>query len=501
MMYCCDNHVLGSNMNLEYEAVIGLEVHVQLLTNSKMFCACRNEYGGIPNTNTCPICLALPGALPVVNREAIRMAMVLGLSVDGTINKRSEFFRKHYFYPDLPKGYQITQGPVAIVSDGYIRIIGDALVRGNSEPVTIKIERIHLEEDAGKSNHETGNNTSCVDLNRAGVPLLEIVSAPELKSGQEAYDYLKVVHKLVTFLDICDGNLEEGSFRCDANISVSKFGQPMGVRVEVKNINSFRFVKMAIDYEINRQITALTSGKSLLQETRGWDAELGETKRQRSKETTIDYCCFPEPNLPVLIITDKEIKDTYDSLPELPQAKFDRLMHQYELTNYEASMLLQSPAFADFFEIVAQNCPAKQAVNWMLGEVSRAINTIGTDIQKLGLNPYDLAELIGLVQDGTISLNMAKETVFPIMLTDNTSPLNIVTHLNLKQVSDHSQLKAIILEVIDCNPIQLKKYFDGRDNIKDFFVGQVMKRENGKVNPILVKSILEQVLKIRQGCD
>ena len=486
-------------MDLGYEAIIGLEVHVQLLTNSKMFCACRNEYGGIPNSRTCPVCLALPGALPVVNSEAIRMAIAMGLAIDGTITERSEFFRKHYFYPDLPKGYQITQGPVAAVCNGCIHITGDKKVRGSSEKVSVRVERIHLEEDSGKSNHDMCDGVSCVDLNRAGVPLLEIVSAPDLRSGQEAYDYLKVIYGLVTFLGICNGSLEEGSFRCDANISVHRPGQPVGVRVEVKNINSFRFVKMAVEHEINRQIITIDSGGTIVQETRGWDAERGVTNSQRGKETAMDYCYFPEPNLPVLVISNEEIEAVRRSLPELPKIKTDRFISQYGLTSYEAGMLVQSPAFADFFEAAAQNCQGKQVANWMLGEVSRAINNIGTDIQSLGLRPQHLAELIELVQNGTISLNMAKETVFPAVLADGKRPMDIVIQLGLNQISDHGQLKVIILDVIDGNYEQLKKYLEGRENVKDFFIGQVMKRGGGKINPIVARDILEQELKARKS--
>jgi len=486
-------------MNLDYEAVIGLEVHVQLLTKSKMFCACPNKYGGVPNTHTCPVCLSLPGVLPVVNGEAIRMAIAMGLAVDGTISERSNFFRKHYFYPDLPKGYQITQGPVALVHDGYIYIPGDVKARGHSEDISIRLERIHLEEDAGKSNHELDNYCSCVDLNRAGVPLLEIVSAPDLRSGHEAYDFLKAIHRLVTFIGICSGNLEEGSFRCDVNVSVRHSCQPMGVRVEVKNINSFRFVKMAIDYEVDRQIAALDGGKNILQETRGWDADKLKTKSQRGKEVFMDYCHFPEPNLPALIIDKEEVEAVRSSLPELPNAKRERFIMQYGLTDYEANTLLQSLDFANFFEIVAQNCNGKQAANWMLGEVSRTINDVGTGIQLLGLNPYYLAELITLVQRGTVSLNMAKETIFPTLIAENKRPSVIVDQMDLSQISDHKQLESMIFEVIESNPVQLKKYFDGKDSIKGFFVGQVIKKGMGKANPSMVKEILEKVLKSKKA--
>jgi aspartyl-tRNA(Asn)/glutamyl-tRNA(Gln) amidotransferase subunit B len=340
-------------MESGYEAVIGLEVHVQLRTRSKMFCACRNEYGGTPNGRTCPVCLGLPGALPVLNAEAVRMAIALGLAVGGEIRERSTFYRKQYFYPDLPKGYQITQGPVAVVERGRLCIPGDPLVRGGDGVVQVGIERAHLEEDAGKSNHDMGRGSSYVDLNRAGVPLLEIVGAPDLRSGQEAYDYLKAVHRLVTFLGICDGNLEEGSLRCDANVSVRRRGAPLGTRVEVKNINSFRFVRMALDYEIQRQTALVAKGEAFGQETRGWDADKGETRSQRSKEVAMDYRYFPEPDLPALVIARAEIDAVRAGLPELPEARFERFLAQYGVSPYEAGLLLQSPAFADCFEAAA----------------------------------------------------------------------------------------------------------------------------------------------------
>lgn len=486
-------------MKSGYEAIIGLEVHTQLLTDSKMFCACRNRYGDKPNTNTCPVCLGLPGALPVVNAKAIQMAITMGLAINGEINERSSFFRKHYFYPDLPKGYQITQGPVAVAKNGYIQINGDAQVRGDSQVIQARIERVHLEEDAGKSNHEIASDKSYVDLNRAGVPLLEIVGAPDLRSGQEAYDYLKALHKLVIFLGICNGNLEEGAFRCDANISVRSLGQPLGTRVEVKNINSFKFVKMAIDYEIDRQIGMIENGNYLQQETRGWDSDKNETKSQRSKEMAMDYCYFPEPNLPSLVITQEEVAIVRSSMPELPEVRAARFISQYGLTNYEAKMLLQTPSFADFFERVALECSSKQAANWMLGEISRTMNNTNIGIQELELNPGHLAELIRLVQDGIINLNVAKETVFPEMLASKELPKNIIEKLNLNQISDCNQIETMVVAAIEANPTQLAKYYDsGKENLKDFFVGQVMKKNKGKVNPLLVKDILEQVLVARK---
>jgi len=477
-----------------YEAVIGLEVHVQLRTRSKMFCACSNEYGGTPNARTCPVCLGLPGALPVLNGEAVRMAIALGLALGGEIRERSSFYRKQYFYPDLPKGYQITQGPVAVVERGRLRIPGDPLARGGDGVVEVGVERAHLEEDAGKSSHDLGPGHSWVDLNRAGVPLLEIVGAPDLRSAQEAYDYLKAVHRLVTFLGICDGNLEEGSLRCDANVSVRRPGEAMGTRVEVKNINSFRFVRMALDFEIRRQAALVERGEAFGQETRGWDAEKGETRSLRSKEAAMDYRYFPEPDLPPLVITRAEIETVRRSLPELPEARFERFTAQYGVSAYEAGLLLQSPAFADFFEAAAAGGRAKQAANWMLGEVSRTLNERGLGIEALGLQPAHLAELIGLVEAGAVNLNTARETVFPLLLAGRGAPAAIVAAQGLGQVSDRAPIRDLALAVLAAHPGQLAQYRGGKESLKGFFVGQVMKAGKGRMNPMLVNEVLEQVL-------
>ena len=477
-----------------FEAVIGLEVHVQLLTRSKMFCACENSYGGVPNSRTCPICLALPGSLPVVNDQSVKMAIALGLSIHGEIRKHSVFYRKQYFYPDLPKGYQITQGPVAVVENGWMEIPGDPAVRGAEGPIRAGIERAHLEEDSGKSSHD--GNASLVDLNRAGVPLVEIVGRPDLRSPQEASDYLKALHRLVTFLGICDGNMEEGSFRCDANVSVRKSGEStFGTRVEVKNINSFRNVKLALEYEIQRQTGLLERGESFGQETRGWDAASGETRAQRSKEAAMDYRYFPEPDLPALTIEPEEIEAVRARLPELPEARKARFMAEYGLSDYEAVTALQDRAFADYFETVARACgDGKQTANWMLGEVSRALNERGTSILRLGLESAHLAELIQLVEARTITLNTAKEGVFPALLMGEGTPKQIVEDRGLAQVSDHGAIEALVRGVLATNATQVAQLKAGNEKLKGYLVGQIMKVGKGKVNPQLVNEVLESIL-------
>jgi aspartyl-tRNA(Asn)/glutamyl-tRNA(Gln) amidotransferase subunit B len=478
-----------------FEAVIGLEVHVQLLTRSKMFCACRNSYGAAPNTQTCPVCLALPGALPVLNGEAVRMALQLGEALGARIQEESGFYRKQYFYPDLPKGYQITQGPVALVEDGRLEIPGDPAVRRDPGPVQARIERAHLEEDAGKSHHDRSEAHSLVDLNRAGVPLLEIVGAPDLRSPQEASDYLKALHRLVTFLGICDGNMEEGSFRCDANVSVRPAGsEALGTRVEVKNLNSFRHVRQALDFEIQRHIGHLEAGEPLSPETRGWDAETGETRLQRSKEAAMDYRFFPEPDLPLLWVTAEEIAAASAAMPELPWVRQRRLMERHGLSDYEAGMLLQNAGFAAYFERVADSSGAgKAAAHWMLGEVSRALNDRAVGLEELGIAPEALGELIRLVEAKTLNLTTAKEIVFPALLDGEGPPARIVEARGLTQVCDRGAIETLVRDVLSAHPEPLAQWKAGNPKLRGFLVGQIMKAGQGKVNPQLVHEVLDAV--------
>lgn len=477
------------------EAVIGLEVHVQLLTRTKLFCACPNRYGAAPNTQTCPVCLALPGALPSLNGEAVRMALQLGVALAARIREESGFYRKQYFYPDLPKGYQITQGPVALVEDGYLDLPGDPSVRRNPGPVRARIERAHLEEDAGKSHHDRAGAHSLVDLNRAGVPLVEIVGAPDLRSPQEASDYLKALHRLVTSLGICDGNMEEGSFRCDANVSVRPAGAAtLGTRVEVKNLNSFRHVRQALEYEIQRHTGALEAGQPIVPETRGWDAEMGETRPQRSKEAAMDYRFFPEPDLPSLRVTAEELAAATAAMPELPWVRQRRLVERHGLSDYEAGMLLQSPAFGGFFEAVAESSGSgKQAANWMLGEVSRALNERGVDLEALGLAPEALGELIRLVEEKTLNLTTAKEVVFPALLAGEGPPARIVAAHGLAQVCDRGAVEALVRQVLSAHPEPLAQWRAGNPKLRGFLVGQIMKAGQGKMNPQLVHEVLDAV--------
>jgi len=479
-----------------FEAIIGLEVHIQLRTRSKLFCACRNAYGAPPNTQTCPVCLGLPGALPTLNGEAVHKAIALGLAMGGQIQTRSTFYRKQYFYPDLPKGYQITQGPVALVEGGALEIAGDSTVRGGDGPVRIGLERAHLEEDAGKSSHDQRPEATLVDLNRAGVPLLEAVGAPDLRSPQEASDYLKALHRLVVFLGIGEGNLEEGSFRCDANVSLRRSGEvAFGTRVEVKNLNSFRFVKQALAFEIERQAALLEAGGTVAQETRGWDAEAGETRSQRSKEAAMDYRYFPEPDLPALEVTEAEIEAVRAALPELPEARGRRWRSAFGLGEEEAATLLQDPAFADYFEaLAAASGTGRAAAHWMLGEVSRTLNEQGTGIGAFPLAPEALAELVRLVESRQISFGTAKDLVFPALLAGEGSAGAIVIRKGLAQVSDRGAVEALVAEVLAANPGPLAQFQAGKTGLLGFFVGQVLKAGGGKLDPKVVNEVLAGAL-------
>jgi aspartyl-tRNA(Asn)/glutamyl-tRNA(Gln) amidotransferase subunit B len=476
---------------MEWEAVIGLEIHAQLRTQSKLFSGASTTYGAPPNTQACAVDLALPGTLPVLNKDAVRMAVKLGLAIDARIAPRSVFARKNYFYPDLPKGYQISQYELPIVAKGYVEIEADG---GGLKRVGIT--RAHLEEDAGKSLHEGFQGLTGIDLNRAGTPLVEIVSEPDLRSADEATAYMKKIHALVRYLDICDGNMQEGSFRCDANVSVRPRGQQeFGTRAEIKNLNSFRFVERAINYEIGRQIELLTSGGKVVQETRLYDADANETRSMRSKEEAHDYRYFPDPDLLPLVLSEDFVEEVRRTLPELPAAKKARFIAEYGLTPYEAGVLTAAREMAEYFEATVRVAgDARLCANWVVGEVSGALNRTGLDITETRVSPTRLGGLLLRILDQTLSGKLAKQ-VFEAMWEGEEDADAIIEKQGLKQITDTSAIEAVIDRVLAGNPRQLQQYRSGQDKLFGFFVGQVMKATQGKANPQAVNILLEQKLK------
>lgn len=476
-------------MNPKYEAVIGLEVHAQLLTESKAFCGCSTKFGNEPNSNVCPVCLGHPGVLPVLNKKVVEFTVLMGLATNCKINKHSIFARKNYFYPDLPKGYQISQYEEPICENGFIEITPK-----NSLSKKIGITRIHMEEDAGKSIHDQSSST-LVDINRCGVPLMEIVSEPDIRTPEEAYLYLNKIKQIVQYLGICDGNMEEGSLRCDANISVRLKGdKEFGVKTEIKNMNSFRNVERAIDFEINRQIDLIEDGEKIVQETLLWDADSNEAFPMRSKEEAHDYRYFPDPDLLPVIVNDEWIKEIESILPELPEAKRKRFITEFSLPVYDSEILTQSKYLADYYETVTSvTKDYKSASNWIISEVLAVVNEKKIDILDFPITPVNLGKLINLINDGTISGKIAKE-VFNFMLIDNSDPELIVKEKNLIQISDTGEIELIIKKIIDTNPDQVQEYRSGKEKVFGFFVGQVMKQTKGKANPKLVNEILKKKL-------
>lgn len=476
---------------MEWEAVIGLEVHAQLATKSKIFSGSSTAFGADPNTQACAIDLGFPGVLPVLNEEVVNMAIKLGLGIDAEIAKRSIFARKNYFYPDLPKGYQISQFELPVVSKGYLNI---TLEDGTTK--RINITRAHLEEDAGKSLHEDFHGFTGIDLNRAGTPLLEIVSEPELRSAKEAVAYLKALHSLVRYLGICDGNMQEGSFRCDANVSVRKKGEKkFGTRTELKNINSFRFVERAINYEIDRQIALIESGGVVTQETRLYNPDKNETRPMRSKEEANDYRYFPDPDLLPLVITDEDIEKIRLTLPELPQQKHARFMQDYGLSSYDATILVSNAALADYFEVVVKTSgnQSKLAANWVTGELLAAMNKADMDVSENPVPPEHLGQLVLRITDNTISGKIAK-SIFESLWNKEGDVDAIIEKKGLKQVSDTGTIEAMIDKVLTANPGQVADYRAGKDKLFGFFVGQLMKESGGKLNPQMVNDILKKKL-------
>lgn len=481
-------------MNSKYEAVIGLEVHAQLSTNSKAFCGCSTEFGDSPNSNVCPVCLGHPGVLPVLNKKAVEYTVLMGLATKCKINEHSILARKNYFYPDLPKGYQVSQYERPLCEVGKI-IVKDSDGRDKE----IRIKRIHIEEDAGKLIHDRGT-TSLVDVNRCGIPLMEIVTEPDIASPGEAYQYLSKIKQIVQYLNICDANMEEGSLRCDANVSVRINGTTeLGTKTEIKNMNSFRNVERALNYEINRQIEVLDEGGKIVQETLLWDADLNEAFSMRSKEEAHDYRYFPDPDLIPVLINESWKSEIAENLPELPDARRDRFVNQYNLPEYDAELLTQSKSIADYYEnVVLHTNDFKSASNWIMVDVLKIINEAKIDIRNFIVSPLNLASVINLINSGVISSKIAKE-VFLFMLIDDKSPELIVKEKNLVQVSDTSQIEAIINEVLSKNENQVNEYLEGKEKVFGFFIGQIMKETKGKANPKIVNDILKEKLESRRS--
>ena len=482
-------------MNEKYEAVIGLECHAQLLTNSKLFCSCSTKFGEPPNMNTCPVCLGLPGALPVMNRVAVTMATKAALGLNCRVNLESQWSRKNYFYPDLPKGYQISQYDRPLAEHGFIEISVDGSKK------KIGVQRIHMEEDAGKSLHEgfpdSGRNTY-LDFNRSGIPLMEIVTAPDIRSSQEAYDYLSRLKQIVEYLDVCDGNMEEGSLRCDANVSVRRVGeQKFGTRTELKNINSFKFVQKAIDYEVNRQIEVIEGGGRIVQETRLWNSVEERTVSMRSKEEAHDYRYFPDPDLPLLVLESEWLQNIQRTMPELPELRRDRFVKEYALSEYDAGVLTMTRAIADFFEQTTQlSRQPKSAANWIMGDLLRFYRDGNVDLKDLSKSPVTpqmLADMIVLVEKGTISGKIAK-SVMEEMYKTGKPPGAIIKEKGLVQISDTSEIEKIVDKVIADNPQPAGQYRSGKTGNFGFFVGQVMKATEGRANPQMVNELLRKKL-------
>ncbi len=474
---------------LSFEPVIGLEVHAQMLTDSKIFCGCSTKFGASPNSHTCQICLGMPGVLPVLNRKVVEYTIRMGLATHCRINEACNFARKNYFYPDLPKGYQISQYANPLAEHGYVDI---ELENGMKR---IGITRIHMEEDAGKLLHDEHNPSSYIDLNRTGVPLIEIVSEPDIRSAEEAPAYLRRLHEILVYLDICDGNMEEGSFRCDANVSLRPKGQEVfGTRAELKNMNSFRNVQRALEYEIKRQQYVLEGGGVVVQETRLWDDTAGVTHSMRGKEEAHDYRYFPDPDLVWVAIGEEWVEAIRKDQPELPLAKRERFLRDYQIPAYDAGVLTQSRAMADYYEeVVRLTDKPKIAGNWIMGDILRFMNEEKQDITTCPITPQALADLIRLIDEGTISGKIAKE-VFEKMYKTGKPAANIIAENGLVQITDEGALVQAITEAIAANPKQLEQYRSGRDKVFGFFVGQVMKATQGKANPQLINDLLKKML-------
>lgn len=476
----------------KYEAVIGLEVHAQMLTKSKAYSNDINEFGAPPNTNVSVITLGHPGTLPVMNKKTIEFAIKLGIACNANIAEEQHFARKNYFYPDLPKGYQITQDTTPICTGGFITI---NLEDGSEKH--IGLTRIHMEEDAGKSIHDVDVYDTLVDLNRAGVPLLEIVSEPDIRSSQEAYNYLTEVRKLVRYLDICDGNMEEGSLRCDANISVMlKGSDTFGTKVEVKNMNSIRNVQKAIEFEISRQIEALENGEAISQETRSFDALKGVTISMRTKEAAMDYRYFPEPDLTPITVTEKDIEIVRAEMPALPRELFKKYVNSYGLSDYDAYNLTDNKDIALFYEALTEKTSNfKAAANWVMGDIKSFLNQRGLEIADFPISVENIAELIKIIEEGKVSTSVASQKIFPVMIDSPTkNPLQIAEELNLIQESDQDAILQYILEVIKQHPNEVERYRNGEKQLVGFFMGQLMRISKGKADPKAANKLMRDTL-------
>ncbi|MEW6595725.1 MAG: Asp-tRNA(Asn)/Glu-tRNA(Gln) amidotransferase subunit GatB [Thermodesulfobacteriota bacterium] len=475
---------------MDFETVIGLEVHAQLKTKSKIFCGCTTEFGRPPNSNTCPVCLGMPGVLPVLNRRVVEFAIKLGLATNCTLNLRNQFARKNYFYPDLPKGYQISQFELPIAEHGWIEIEVGGKTR------KIGLTRIHMEEDAGKLIHDEREPKSYVDLNRTGVPLLEIVSEPDLRSPEEAAAYLKKLHAIVRYLDICDGNMQEGSFRCDANISLRPRGETkFGTRTELKNMNSFRNVQRGLEYEERRQRDLLLDGEAVVQETLLWDADRGVTNSMRSKEEAHDYRYFPDPDLVPVVLDEAWISEIKGTMPELPHERKKRFVEALDLPEADAEVLTSTRELADYFEqALAEYAQPKKLGNWIMTELMRALKgEEGIDLSQCRVAPKQLAALMTMMEQGTISGKIAK-TVFEEMMATGKDPEAVVKEKNLVQMSDIGELEAIVREIIAANPEQAQQFREGKTKVMGFFVGQLMKKTSGKANPQMANDLFVKAL-------
>jgi aspartyl-tRNA(Asn)/glutamyl-tRNA(Gln) amidotransferase subunit B len=476
---------------MKYEAVIGLEVHAHMLTETKIFCGCATQFGSEPNTQTCPVCIGMPGVLPVLNRKALEYAIKTGLATNCTVSLFSRFARKNYFYPDLPKGYQISQYELPICEHGHLEIVVEGMVK------KIGITRIHMEEDAGKNIHESvGGSYSFVDLNRAGVPLMEIVSEPDIRSPQEAVEYMKKLRTVLRYLGVCDGNMEQGSLRCDANVSLRPVGQEgFGTRAEIKNINSFRFVEKAIEYEIKRQMKVLDGGGAVIQETRLWDSNRGVTESMRGKEEAHDYRYFPEPDLVPMAVAQAWVDEIKASLPELPDVKRERFAKEYDLPEYDADILTSDKATAEFFEeAVRKGANPKNTSNWIMTGVFKYLKENNKEINEVPLKPIHLASLSKLVETAVVSGSMAKGAIIYEILDTGKMPEEIVREKGLVQISDSGAIEKAVDDVIAKSPKEVERFKSGEEKLIGFFVGQIMKLTKGKANPQLVNELLKKKL-------